>query len=253
MGYIGQAPIRNAFTSPGLWTPNEVSNRLSLGLWEQNDPYWSYVKLLIQPSATDSSITDKSSGAKAVTTSTGALSGSSIFSGGASIANSGSGYACSLADDAGYDGFSDFVIEGFFVANASPAIIAEKAASSSEYGAWNVAVIGNKLRFGASSSNTSEDIAAASTSQSVYSGVTHYFAVSRSGSSGNVYLDGVRGATFSSGTTVYNGSSALYIGGHSNGTYLNGSILSLRITKGTDRGYTGSTIPLPTGPWPTHG
>ena len=90
-----------------------------------------------------------------------------------------------------------------------------------------------------------------------WSGVTlsdatwHHVAVSRSGSSNRLYIDGVQtGGTITDSTSWVVNPNGLWVGGQAGATSLNGYIDDLRITKGTARSYTGSTITVPTAAYP---
>ena len=79
----------------------------------------------------------------------------------------------------------------------------------------------------------------------------HHVAVSRSGSSNRLYIDGVQtGGTITDSTSWVVNPNGLWVGGQAGATSLNGYIDDLRITKGTARSYTGSTITVPTAAYP---
>lgn len=86
--YLGNRPPANALSSSGIWTPPQVAERKYANQWPSDaDPHWSSVVMLLQPNATDTAITDKSSVASAITINgTVPLSGVSPWQGGASIA-----------------------------------------------------------------------------------------------------------------------------------------------------------------------
>jgi hypothetical protein len=82
----------------------------------------------------------------------------------------------------------------------------------------------------------------------------HHIAVSRSGSTVRLYLDGSLASTGSSSSS-FSSSSALYVAYNNQFSPRNvvGYIDDLRITVGSNRGYTGSTIPVPAANFPTVG
>jgi hypothetical protein len=80
----------------------------------------------------------------------------------------------------------------------------------------------------------------------------HHFAFARSGTTCRMYIDGVsRGSRTDIGTSV--STSTLIVGTdiEFSGRDFTGYIDDLRITKGSDRGYTGETITVPTAAFPT--
>lgn len=88
---------------------------------------------------------------------------------------------------------------------------------------------------------------------SVRDGEWHHIAVSRSGSEWAMYVDGARVATATSNATIVNIAGGIRIGADENyGRYYDGFIDDLRITVGSARAYTGSTIPVPTAAFPDY-
>ncbi len=81
----------------------------------------------------------------------------------------------------------------------------------------------------------------------------YHIAIARSGSSTKMYLNGTQeGSTYTDSTALICASERPYVGADANDltSNLNGYIDDLRITKGNARGYTGSTITVPTAPFP---
>lgn len=81
----------------------------------------------------------------------------------------------------------------------------------------------------------------------------YHIAIARSGSSTKMYLNGTQeGSTYTDSTALICASGRPYVGADANDltSNLNGYIDDLRITKGNARGYTGSTITVPTAPFP---
>jgi hypothetical protein len=83
----------------------------------------------------------------------------------------------------------------------------------------------------------------------------HYVAIARASGNTRLYVDGAqKGSTYSDSNVYLNGSQRPVIGTSGNnpaaGNCVDGFIDDLRITKGSARGYTGSTISIPTGPFP---
>ena len=83
-------------------------------------------------------------------------------------------------------------------------------------------------------------------------GVWHHIAVSRSGTSTRMYLNGTQvGSTYTDNTNYLNGVGRPLIGsdGFAGANFLNGFVDELRVTKGVAR-YTGVTITVPTSQFP---
>lgn len=81
----------------------------------------------------------------------------------------------------------------------------------------------------------------------------HHFAFVRSGTTCSMYIDGVRRGT-RTGVSTSVGTSTLVVGTdiEFGGRDFNGYIDDLRITKGNNRGYTDSTITVPTAAFPDY-
>lgn len=264
MGYIGQRPPQNAFSSPGLWTPNSAAVQQYRGLWDAGaDPYWAYTKLLIQPSATDSSIVDRSSAARSLTVSAGvALSGTSRFPGGASINFDGaSSHYVVTPTSTDFDvsaTSTSYVLEVIIwipPADGSDRFLLSLATAAKNYVTiYRLSTGTHPIIFNAYNGSFSDQI----TGTSGTGGTTHYVAAVQNGTTMRLYVDGVlqgtanRTAGLSSVNTCTIGN--LTTSDASVASYpatMLGNIYAARVTVGSDRGYTGSTIPLPTGPWPT--
>jgi len=80
----------------------------------------------------------------------------------------------------------------------------------------------------------------------------HHVAISRNSGDINLYVDGTREAQTTSYATAINTAVRVTLGQFSTlqaGRYLNGNLDEVRISKGTNRGYTGATITVPTAPF----
>jgi len=79
----------------------------------------------------------------------------------------------------------------------------------------------------------------------------HWYAVSFTGSNVNLYIDGTREATAAFSGTIFNSANKFSIGriGENTSTPWNGFLDEWRISVGTDRGWTGTTISVPTNPY----
>lgn len=96
-------------------------------------------------------------------------------------------------------------------------------------------------------STVSEDLVASAAIGTLTSGVWSHVAIVRSGSNAYGYLGGVRGSSSSVGTSslLANGESLLFGSGNFATTHFAGLMDEIRVSKGSDRGWTGSTITVP--------
>jgi hypothetical protein len=78
----------------------------------------------------------------------------------------------------------------------------------------------------------------------------HYIAISRTGSTNRCYVNGSKIGSDVTDSTNWQ-SNLMRIGNHIGVQPINGYIDDLRLTKGSARGYTGSTITVPTAAFPT--
>jgi hypothetical protein len=79
----------------------------------------------------------------------------------------------------------------------------------------------------------------------------HHVAAVRTGSQFNLYINGTSAISFSSSGSLVNNSSGVAIGSLNGGNYwVSGYIDEFRATVGHNRGYTGSTITVPTAAFP---
>ena len=141
----------------------------------------------------------------------------------------------------------DHAIEGWFyfdsVAN-TPHLIVVGTGTTNRNTLW---VSGAKLRLTAVVSNTYYDHIIGTTT--LTTGAFYHFAISRSGSTTRLFINGtLEGSTTS--TAWFNGSSQeLTIGfqpyGEASGDYFNGYFDDIRATKGSARGYTSNFTPPP--------
>ena len=261
-GYIGfnRLPAASAFNSAasGIWTLREAEALKRAGTWPNTDadPYFSNVSLLLHMDGASGSttFTDSSGTPKTVTASGATISTTQSKFGGASGSFGASAYATSPISSAFEFGTGDFCVEAFvFItsfSNARIVGIGQGANGGGPYTGWSLRITSTLVGFYRYDGATETD---RSTSHSAAANAWHHIAVSRSSGTLNTYLNGTRLASVTD-TTSYNriNSDNLEIGGvNFGGTTipLNGYIDELRITKGTAR-YTGSTITVPTAPFP---
>jgi hypothetical protein len=224
-----------------------------------NDPYWANVVLLLHCDGTNggTTFTDSSASAKTVvaqgnaqTTTAGPLFGS------ACALFDGAGDRLSVSDSTDLDfAAGDFTVEFFvFVTSlsTSPTLIRKSVTSS---GFYPFAIFASSSNTTARFYNTSNAVLFAadlSSGAALSTGVWHHIAITRSGSTFRLFIDGIIPPT--AGTNTGTGSlnlnsAALSIGSEIDGTLcLNGKIDDIRITKGVAR-YTGNFI-VPTAAYP---
>lgn len=220
------------------------------------DPYFSYVKALIQPVAGDGSILDYSSSARAVTTSgSPTLGASSPWTGYQGIALSGSAWA-QVPDSADWAVGSGvpFVFEAVVYRNSSGVsheLIAQGLPSSDSAFLFNVSS-SDKLvgSFWDPSEAVSQVFSAGSVAASSF---VHVVTVRTAAGQLRNYIAGAVDGTGTFSGAIFNSTQPLRFGARSAPNGLNGILAAARLTIGTDRGYTGSTIPnaVTAGPFPT--
>jgi len=221
------------------------------------DIYWSNVQLLVPG---DTSTADFSSYSRSVTT-----GGSVTFStaqkkwgAGSILFSSSTSDYLQLADLDALELLSgDFAIEMWIRTTASTqyTTIISRTPVSFTSGCWSLMI--NQSASG--SGNIAVYIGDITTSVPVLTssganirdGSWHHLVFSRSGSTFSLYFDGSRVATATSSATISNISGGIRIGADQYyGRYFDGNIDDLRITIGSSRGYTGSTITVPTAAFP---
>lgn len=226
------------------------------------DPYWSSVVALVANDNAASGTTtflDQSTSAKTVT-----RGGSAIYSDVSAptgmttsvrLARATSD-SLSMADSADWDyGSGAFTLEGYFnpdIATAGGALI-EQANGESVYSPAGVAYsdsfgTSGKLHAWVSQSGSSWNAGPGNATTTVGTGSWHHFALTRTGDSWTMWLDGVSDWTATISGTLFNSTKAMKFGNFQ-GQFLTAYICSFRITKGVCR-YTGTftppSLPLPT-------
>lgn len=246
-GLIGSRRSSDLFTAPGLWTANEQVLLRRAATWPvTGDPNFSSVSLLLHMDGTNGSttFTDNSVDNRAITANGGAtVSTAQSKYGGASAFFNGTTDSLSFSDPG--LGTGDFTIELWF-----------RTASSVQYAQF----VGNEspgyTLLINNSSSTSGDIGlytaagfVCATSGTDYGDdAWHHVALTRSGTSVTIWVDGVSRATGTSGSS-FSGQTN-FIGRNNFFTPRNliGYIDDLRITKGVAR-YSATFTP-PTAAFP---
>jgi hypothetical protein len=218
-----------------------------------SDSYFSSVAVLLHMDGTGSTFTDSSGTPKTITVAGGATqsTANSKF-GGKSAYFSGSTDAVSFADVA--LGTGDFSVELWFNTTSSVAYAQLIGNETSGSGSGFSLLINNDSSTGGQLAVYARGggVVTSPTGTDWSDGAWHHLALSRSGSTVRLYGDGaLLGTGTDSGS--YTGGS-WYVG--SNGSYsgrnMSGYIDDVRVTKGSARGYTGSTISVPTAPFPNN-
>lgn len=220
------------------------------------DPLFNRVSLLLHMDGSGSTFEDASLNSKVITA-FGDVTQSASQSrfGGKSCLFDGSGDYLGIADSVGGFAFGtgDFVYEWWFRSSATNAYSAMVTRPYNDAGGIIFALNG------ASGNGRPEiywrEFVNAQFMQSDTGGFNdnnwHHFAFVRSGTTCSMYIDGIRRATRSDVSTSVP-TSTLVIGNdiQYGGREFSGNIDELRITKGSDRGYVGATITVPSAAFP---
>ena len=221
------------------------------------DPLFSSVQLLLRG---DTSIADASAYSRSVTASGGAaVSTAQKKFGAGSIAFNGGAGTVVPAANAGYNlGSGDWVIEGwvYFNSVASDQRVGGGDLPFSIGGynwAWYTTTSG-RLDYYLSSSGSSWNLASGSQFGTIVANQWYHVALVRNGSTVTPYLNGTAGTTASVGSSsIFNNTSNGPFIGAQGTSYFNGFVDDFRVTVGNSRGYTGSTITVPTAAFPDVG
>jgi hypothetical protein len=216
------------------------------------DPNFASVSLLLHMEGSGSTFVDSSGTPKTITAGGSATQSTSQskFGGKSASFGTGSDY---LTVSASSPGSGDWVIEGWFRKNGDSwddtqhRFIFDAGAAQVNSGLQIfVNFFSDVIRLGRSGVDALLDYSFSSLSPNQW----YHMAWVRSGNDYHLYVDGTRVAT----TTNANSPSSIgsyTIGGTSTGSDgFNGFIDDFRVTIGTDRGYTGSTITVPTAAFP---
>ena len=164
----------------------------------------------------------------------------------------GNGDYLTVADNTAFEfGSGDFTIEGWFYALsvASDTTIVSKwtATGTANSNSWLLFVTSGVATFLTSTNGSAVDVNISGGTVTVNS--WNHIAVSRSGNTYSLYLNGTRTATTTNSNSLADVATVVAIGRYSGGTfgYMNGYISNARIVKGTAV-YTGSTYTVPTTP-----
>ena len=255
-GTAGSIAYDNANGFFYVATAQNSWRRAALSTWV-TDPLFSSVSTLLHFDGTNGSTTfsDSSSNAISYTGTAATISTAQSKFGGASGAFAGSGYLVSAAANAAFGmGTGDFCVEAWVYVTSN----SSKFNTLVSLGTYESGIL---WRLGGTSGISSDWLYIngtahnyGSSSNAVSANTWTHVALSRSGGTVSVYIGGTRIYTASSAGNA-GSSQQLYVGAAAHAPtestgYFSGYIDELRITKNSDRGYTGSTITVPTAAFP---
>ena len=221
------------------------------------DSFFGNVVLLLPG---DNNVNDASAYNRSVTAVGAASSASQSRWGGSSISFNGSGQYLTVADNAVLElGGSDFAIELWLrtTQTTSYATLVSRGSAGFASGSWslmlNASGAGSVALYAANFSTSTPMLLTSGVS--VTDGSWHHVVWVRNGTQHSLYVDGTRYANVTSSITISDISSSLAIGTDLvfSDRDFSGFIDDLRITVGSNRGYTGSTITVPTAAFHTFG
>ncbi len=253
-GYVGFTRTPTSTAASGIWTLPEAEASKRAAAWpdtmpdEGSDPFYSSVVLLLHADGTGSAFVDSSGTPKTITANGNATqSATQSQFGGKSAAFDGSGDYLSASVSS--IGTNDFVLEWWMrVADVS---LYQHIIGTSTNGNFMVALLApfnGAGAIGVGRNNIAWDFVRNS---SIVNNTWHHVAISRSSGTMRIFVDGALIGSSGSNSNSYS-IDTLQVGAQSGGTTagLNGFLDDLRLTVGTARGYTGSTITVPTAAFP---
>ena len=231
---------------PGIWTMQQQLEAKRSLLWPPSaseDPYYGNVSLLLKGNGTNGSTTiiDSSPSPKTVTAFGNAqISTAQSKFGGASIAFDGTGDYLNINSDSAFGyGLSDFTIETWVYRNVSSSVqvITDQRAGATTQLAPTLYINATTLFYYTNGGNRI-------TGGVVPASQWVHIALSRSGTSTKLFINGLQGGSTYADTNNYI-DSPVRVGGANDGSSvasLNGYLDDLRITKGVAR-YTSNFTP----------
>jgi hypothetical protein len=215
------------------------------------DPYFANVSLLLHMEGTGSTFNDSSNAARTINAVGNATQSTSQFRwGGKSLYLDGSGDAVTVSMPA--IALNDFAIEMwvYLVSLSGGDYIGLYDGRSGDVTEHPVIFIANEvLTYYVPLGGTATG-ATRITGGTVSTGSWHHVAVARSSGTTRMYFNGTQAGSSWSDSTSYPSSAVAYIGSLYNYSIVNGFIDDVRITIGSARGYTGSTITVPAAAFP---
>ena len=243
-------------TAAGIWTLNQVAYWTKQGLWPTPgniapDPYFNYVTMLLHGNGSASGTTnvlpfnsDASTNAFNVTINGDTRSDNfnPFQEGYYSNYFDGTGdYLTAAANNAFVFGTGDFTVEAWIFAPSYPTDAFVISNLSTGNTSWSIEVYGGNIRF---TGWTTIWLTATQPSLNAW----HHVAVSRSGTTLSMYVDGIRVAT-DTNSTNFSANNTLVVGDYipAGGANYIGYISNVRLVKGTAV-YTGASFTVPTTP-----
>ena len=161
----------------------------------------------------------------------------------------GSGDYLTVPDNAALESFTDFTIEFWVYFNSTAGgVILDKGWNGATFTPYLIFLSGNSLVAYASSTGNSWDVLGGNSFGAVTTGQWYHAALTRSGSTFRLFLNGALSTSVTNSSTLMNSASALGIGASpsAGGSPLSGYLSGVRIVKGTAV-YTAAFTP-PTAP-----
>jgi len=247
-GTAGSIAYDNANGFFYVATATNTWKRVALSSWTAADPYYSSVSLLLHCDGTEGTFTDSSPTPKTITASGGATQSATQSKwGGKSAAFNGSSSYLAISSHPTI-GTQDFTVEFWLYSNNQSTLQAyvdfrPRGTTGSPNGPYPLIYSdGSSLYYYVNAGNRITGTLAAV-------GQWQYIALSRSGGSTRLFVNGAKqGDTYTDATDY--AASLPAIGAAPNGLYADAYIDDMRITVGSNRLYTGATITVPTAAFP---
>ena len=232
-----------AITAAGTGPYSSASDSVTPGA--ASDPFFSNVVLLLH----GETLVDSSGAARTLTASGASISTAQKKFGSSSIAI-GSGQYVSLPGATAFNMSGDFTLEWFHYLTSATAqgwIIGGNA-NANGYLMLGINLSGSQqLWLGGANTNWPVQFGSVPLAANTW----QHVAISRSGSSNRLYIDGTLvGSAITDSTSWVANPTQIWIGSQAAGTSMQGYLDEFRWTVGTARGYTGSTITVPTAAYP---
>lgn len=237
-GLLGVRKVPTTGSASGLWFQNEQSVAKRAGIWPTagGDPYWSDVSLLLRMDGSNGSttFTDLSSNAHTITVGGNAqvTTTSPKFGTGALLLDGAGDYLQTPAHSSFAFGTGDFTVECWVYPNSV----------SDNDGLFT---IGAQLHTNVYQSNWTAGTAGSSGSGfgAATAGSWQHFAITRSGSTIRLFIDGTQLSSLSDSTNLT--SNQLFIGYYYDSSFAwDGKIDEFRVTKGVARYTANFTAPV---------
>jgi hypothetical protein len=209
------------------------------------DPLFGNVQLLLRAD----SLVDSSAYARTITASGASISTATKRYGSGSFSIGGSGQYIAVTGSSAMNMSGDFCIEwwqNLASATAQGWIIGGNA-NANGYFMLGINLTGDG-QFWLGRANVGWPVAF--NDVSLTANTWQHIAVSRTGSTNRLYIDGTLVGTVTDSTSWVVNPNSVWIGSQASGASMNGFIDEFRWTVGNNRGYTGSTITVPTAAFP---